>query len=91
MESDALVKGRAVAVAVSRHGTLLPVSDDTIEYIVSLWTDSFQSLYAHPRAMWLSGVESMLRAMFPQSSSADRKLTARHYAPFPLALGPDVP
>ena len=76
---------------VSRHGTLLPIPDETREYVVSLWTPSFQGLYTYPRSVWLGEVEAMLRAMFPQSSSADRKLTARHYAPFPLAQGPNVP
>ena len=44
-----------------------------------------------PRSAWLSAMESLLRELFPLSNSASRKLTARHYAPFPLAAGHDVP
>lgn len=44
-----------------------------------------------PRSYWLRGFENALREHYPSSSSRDRSLTARHYAPFPLAAGHDVP
>lgn len=43
------------------------------------------------RSGWLYAVESLLADYFPDASRADLNLTARHYAPFPLAAGHDVP
>lgn len=78
---------------MSRHGTLLPIPEGSelgqgIAWMIEAWPDSQRWPY---RSRWLSELETRLSFAFPQSSSADRKLTARHYAPFPLALGPDVP
>ena len=75
---------------MSRHGTLLPIPerDPIFAELIALWP---QPILWPTRSVWLTAFESMLRVHYPQSSSADRKLTARHYAPFPLALGPDVP
>ncbi len=80
---------------MSRHGTLLPIPEGSelaadIDQQVRLWP-AFQGSYDFPRAAWLSKVEAILFLSYPQSRSADRTLTARHYAPFPLALGPNVP
>lgn len=66
-----------------------------IQYAVAEWPQFVDThsrgLMPHPRSEWLRWVEDELRRLFPASSSADRKLTARHYAPFPLAAGHDVP
>ncbi len=76
---------------MSRHGTLLPLPDDPrFTRLRDLWPDWFEP-YPHPRSIWLGTFERILSELYPQSSSADRKLTARHYAPFPLAQGPNVP
>ncbi len=75
---------------MSRHGTLLPIpaSDPIFQTLIDAWPD-FES-WPH-RSDWLSQFETHLQTHYPESRSADRTLTARHYAPFPLALGPDVP
>jgi hypothetical protein len=75
---------------VSRNGTLLPlpVFDPIFVSLMDAWPD-YES-WPH-RSDWLSQFETHLHAHYPQSSSADRKLTARHYAPFPLRDGHDVP
>ena len=78
---------------MSKHGTLLPIPDDPFfAEIIAAWPDVFGG-YAggFPRSAWLHDFEARLREHYPQSSSADRKLTARHYAPFPLRDGPNVP
>lgn len=80
---------------MSRHGTLLPIPEgsalaESLEALAERWP-MYVEVFPYPRSAWLSLYESILRDAYPQSSSADRKLTARHYAPFPLALGPDVP
>jgi hypothetical protein len=79
---------------MSRHGTLLPLiiteSDRRFEFFIEQWPDPWAML-PHPRSAWLYQFEGVLKEYYPQSSSADRKLTARHYAPFPLAQGPNVP
>ena len=58
-----------------------------------MWADgTFQSIFPRfPRSVWLGYFEDVLREFYPQSSSRDRSLTARHAAPFPLAAGHDVP
>lgn len=74
---------------MSRHGTLLPLPDDPwFPQMVEAWPIPQRWPY---RATWLREFEVGLKLAYPESSSADRKLTARHYAPFPLALGPNVP
>ena len=76
---------------MSRHGTLLPIPDDPrFAELLEAWP-AFVERYRFPRTNWLGQWNALLSQHYPQSSSADRKLTARHYAPFPLALGPDVP
>ena len=80
---------------MSRNGTLLPIPEGSdlaaeIERFMEGWPADFAGV-AFPRSAWLGYVENTLRIAYPQSSSADRKLTARHYAPFPLRDGPNVP
>ena len=58
---------------------------------VEAWDEGVYRSYPFPRSLWLRDFERDLSSEFPFASSADRKLTARHYAPFPLALGPNVP
>ena len=73
--------------------SLLPLPDDPrLEWMLS--PDAFQSYeqgFPHPRSEWLRQFEVVLREFYPQASSRDRSLTARHYAPFYLAEGHDVP
>ena len=78
---------------MSGHGTLLPLPDDprlTI-YIESWPSHPYWQAQQWPRSRWLYLFEHVLREHYPDSSSRDRSLTARHYAPFPLAAGHDVP
>jgi len=73
--------------------TLLPLPDDPrIPALIELWPEiERQYANAHPRSFWLGGFEQILRENYPAANSASRKLTARHYAPFQLAAGHDVP
>lgn len=76
--------------------TLLPIPDDPrFPALIESWPEFEAAVAAafltHPRSKWLREFESLLREFYPQSSSRDRSLTARHYAPFPLAAGHDVP
>lgn len=75
---------------MSRNGTLLPIPDTDQRFAVmqELWP-TWERLGVL-RTSWLREFENLLREHYPASSSADRKLTARHAAPFPLALGPNV-
>ena len=78
--------------AVSGHGTLLPLPDDPrFQALIVSWTTGTFPPMQYPRSGWLGYFERLLREFYPQSSSRDRSLTARHYAPFPLAAGHDVP
>lgn len=75
---------------MSRSGSLLPIPAGSelareLESLTADWPDAFVHLRA-PRSAWLTAAESLLAATWPTASSADRKLTARHLAPFPLAL-----
>ena len=71
---------------------LLPLPDDPrLPWLVEQWGATWQAFWPHPRSAWLKAYEDVLREHYPQSSSRDRSLTARHYAPFPLAAGKDVP
>lgn len=70
---------------------LLPLPEGEIARRRAQWPEYVAAFPDHPRSVWLTSFESILRDLFPHSSSADRKLTARHYAPFPLAAGRDVP
>ncbi len=76
---------------MSRHGTLLPIPDDPrFPELLADWQRIYMPAGVH-RSLWLTEIERLLLQHYPESRSADRKLTARHYAPFPLALGPNVP
>ena len=79
--------------AVSGHGTLLPLPDDPrFDWLLQ---DAYTEIIANgvkwPRYNWLRMFEETLRPFYPAASSRDLSLTARHYAPFPLAAGHDVP
>ena len=73
--------------------SLLPLPDDPrFAELIAAWPE-YQQRYglAWPRSAWLRAFEGLLRPYFPRASSRDLSLTARHYAPFPLAAGHDVP
>lgn len=79
---------------MSRNGTLLPIANGSaLELVIKCYAEAWMpgSPKWSNRADWLGGLEAVLHLAFPDSSSADRRLTARHYAPFPLAAGHDVP
>jgi hypothetical protein len=76
---------------VSRNGTLLPIPEadaGRFQRIIEGWPNGARWTW---RADWLRDFEQLLGENYPQSSSADRRLTARHHAPFPLRDGHDVP
>ena len=81
---------------MSRHGSMLDLSPpavaEAVEHMVSLWPE-YEQIYgaAFPRSKWLKDLEDDLRVYYPDSSSADRRLTARNVAPFYLAAGHNVP
>ena len=79
--------------AVSGHGSLLPIPDDPrFPALVDAWNDgSWQRVIGPLRSAWLSEFELCLREFYPQASSRDLSLTARHAAPFWLRDGPNVP
>ena len=71
-------------------GTLLTLPDDPRwEALIELWP-AWAAMNV-PRSKWLRQFEDDLRMFYPTASSDDLTLTARHYAPFPLAAGHDVP
>ena len=81
---------------VSGHGVLLPIPDA----LVLEWQESWRRAEAGEvmgwgrpgqRSDWLRAFEDVIGVYFPQSSSRDRSLTARHAAPFWLKDGPNVP
>ena len=72
--------------------SLLPLPDDPrFQLQIDFWNEGMYVGFPYPRSVWLRDFERILREHFPQSNAASRKLTARHYAPFPLAAGHDVP
>ena len=58
---------------------------------VEAWNEGVYQGYPWPRSLWLRDFERDLSSAFPFASSADRRLTARSVAPFPLRDGHDVP
>jgi len=77
---------------VSRNGTLLPIPEGSdLDGFIQERIDAWPNPIWPYRSRWLAEIERALEIVYPQSSSADRKLTARHYAPFPLRDGHDVP
>lgn len=69
--------------------TLLPIPDDPrFPALIQAWPDPARWPF---RSRWLGEFEGLLREWYPFSGSRDRRLTARHAAPFPLASGPNVP
>lgn len=71
---------------------LLPLPDDPrFQGMIDAWNEYLAAHPSFPRSTWLRMFEDLLREFYPAASSRDRSLTARHYAPFPLAAGHDVP
>lgn len=69
--------------------TLLPLPDDPrFAQLAEAWPDYSRWYF---RSGWLHDFEALLREFYPSANAASLKLTARHYAPFPLAAGHDVP
>lgn len=69
--------------------TLLPLPDDPrYQGMIDAWPDPIRWPF---RSRWLAQFEFMLRETYPTATKRDRNLTARHYAPFYLRDGPDVP
>ena len=76
---------------MSRNGTLLPIppgASAAFQTLIDAWPDPQRWPY---RSRWLKDFETLLLVYAPLSSSADRRLTARNHAPFPLRDGPNVP
>ena len=74
---------------MSGHGSLLPIPDDPrFQALIAAWPDYQRWPF---RSRWLREFMGLLREYYPQSSSRDRSLTARHAAPFWLKDGPNVP
>ena len=73
--------------------SLLPLPDDPrFQALIDEWTMWEQrGIFPGLRSSWLKAFEDGLREFYPQASSRDRSLTARHYAPFYLRDGPNVP
>ena len=78
---------------MSRNGTRLPIPPGSqLEALIAEYVEAWPNPIVWPfRSRWLGQVEALLQMWFPQSSSADRRLTARGLAPFPLRDGPNVP
>ena len=77
---------------VSGNGVLLPIPDDPrFKAMIEGWPQDFEGGSAFPRSEWLRVFEAYLRNFYPQASSRDLSLTARHAAPFWLKDGPNVP
>ena len=85
--------GRAAFLVVAAVTQLLPLPEGETIYsgLVEMWNAGLYERHLFPRSVWLRDFEDQLRITFPQSSNRDRKLTARHYAPFWLRDGHDVP
>lgn len=80
---------------MSRNGTLLIIEDgsEAAEVVLDFraaWPGAYANM-AWPRSVWLRELENALRTFYPEARSADIRLTARHYAPFALAAGANVP
>jgi hypothetical protein len=70
--------------------TLLPVPDDfRFPALLEAWPNYRYLIW--PRSEWLRDFEDLLREFYPSANSDSLTLTARHYAPFDLAAGHDVP
>ena len=75
---------------MANNGTLLPIPFDSelrvqVAFLTAAWPAEYAQFGA-PRAAWLTAMEDLLAWAHPNASSADRKLTARSLAPFPLVL-----
>ena len=77
---------------MSGHGVLLPIPDDPrFPKLIEQWGLGVWAGEPFPRSAWLRSFETVLRQFYPQASSRDLSLTARHAAPFWLKDGPNVP
>lgn len=65
----------------------VPHGDPVLDALFHAWPDPARWPY---RSRWLHDFEARLHELYPQSSSKERRYTARLAAPFPLAL-PGVP
>lgn len=75
---------------MSGNGVLLPLPDDSrFQALIELWPNYLH--FEYPRSLWLRDFEELLIGFYPQSSSRDRSLTARHYFPGYLSAGHNVP
>lgn len=63
-------------------------AERVVSDLLTAWRTGEYSGYPAPRARWLGDLELALSAIFPSSSSADRTVTARALAPFPLTQAP---
>ena len=89
--SEGLEVGR-VTWSEAVTARLLPLPDDPrFQRLIDEWPRLEAMGLAHPRSFWLRNFEDALLPFYPVSTSRDRSLTARHYAPFPLRDGPNVP
>lgn len=71
---------------------LLPLPDDPrLEWLIESWPRLSSGPGAWQRSQWLGAFEQFLRKAHPTANSDSLTLTARHYAPFPLRDGPNVP
>lgn len=70
--------------------SLLPLPDDPrFQTLIDLWP-AWEAMGVL-RSKWLRQFEDYLSEFYPVANSRSLSLTARHYAPFPLAAGHDVP
>ena len=68
--------------------SLLPIPDDPrFPALIEAWPDwtMWANHGAWPRSSWLHSFEALLREFYPSANSDSLTLTARTYAPFPLA------
>ena len=71
--------------------SLLPLPDDPrFSELIASWGGIMYPVGVH-RSLWLGEFERLLRQFYPSANARSLSLTARHYAPFYLAEGHDVP
>lgn len=73
-------------VAIEWRGD--PDAERVVAELLLAWRTGEYSGWPAPRARWLGDLERELDVIFPFSSSADRAVTARALAPFPLTQEP---
>ena len=78
---------------MSRNGVVIAWQGDAdaeraVDAAIAAWCAGTYAGYRAPRARWLSDLERELVPLFPDSTAADRAVTARSLAPFTLAQAP---